>query len=207
MILSTPLSGPKRFHLERGSEAVVRVGYARVSTRDQRASLDTQREALEAIGCAKVFTDVASGAKASRPGLDAAKDYVREGDILVVTRVDRLGRTAYDTLKTIKELDEAGVRIEAQKEALDTGTPAGRLVVTVMAGLAEWERDILRERTREGLAHARANGRAGGRPAALTGPARDAALAQLAGGMPASQVAAFHGVSRWTIYRLQKPTR
>lgn len=182
----------------------MRIGYARVSTRDQRASLDAQREALEALGCAKVFTDVASGARATRPGLELAKSHVRDGNVLVVTRVDRLGRTAYDTLKTIKELDEAGVRVEAQKENLDTGTRAGRLVVAGMAGLAEWERDILRERTREGLAHARANGRTGGRPPALTGPDRDAVLAQLAGGMSASQVAAFHGVSRWTIQRLRR---
>ncbi|MCP3425160.1 recombinase family protein [Rothia sp. AR01] len=175
----------------------MRIGYARGSIRDQR-------EALEALGCAKVFTDVASSTRASRPGLELAKSHVRDGDVLVVTRVDRLGRTAYDTLKTIKELDESGVRVEAQKKNLDTGTPAGRLVVTAMAGLTEWERDILRERTREGLAHARATGRAGGRPPALTGPARDAALAQLAGGMSASQVAAFHGVSKWMIQRLQR---
>lgn len=102
------------------------------------------------------------------PGLEQAKEYARQGDTIVVTRLDWLGRFTLDTLKTIKELDERGIRIEALDTQLDTSTPAGRLVLSVIASLAEWERDLLIERTHEGLAHARAQGRFGGRPPKLT---------------------------------------
>lgn len=181
----------------------MRIGYARVSTASQVESLDAQRGALAASGCTRFFSDVASGARSDRPGLGRLLDMAREGDEVVVTRLDRLGRSTVDTLRTIRDLDETGVRIVALDLDLDTGTPAGRLVVTVLAALAEWERDTLRERTREGLAHARAQGRVGGRPRALTGETADAALAALRGGMPVAEVARVHGVSRWTIARLR----
>lgn len=181
----------------------MRIGYTRVSTRDQRDSLEAQHAALEAAGCARIFSDTASGARSDRPGLARLLDMTRKGDEVVVTRLDRLGRSTLDTLRTIKNLDDAGVRIVALDLDLDTGTPAGRLVVTVLAALAEWERDTLRERTREGLAHARAQGRVGGRPRSLTGQTADAALAALRGGMPLAEVARVHGVSRWTIARLR----
>lgn len=132
------------------------VGYARVSTREQTASLDEQRARLARLGAVRVFEDVASGARADRPGLAAARDFMREGDTLTVTRLDRLGRSRLDTLTTLHELAEAGVRVRALDMDLDTETPAGRMVVHILAALAEWERDLLRERTREGLAHARA---------------------------------------------------
>lgn len=182
---------------------MVRIGYARVSTREQQDSLEAQRAALEAAGCTRIFSDTASGARSDRPGLAHTLDVLRQDDELVVTRLDRLGRSTIDTLRTIRALDDAGVRIVAQDLDLDTGTPAGRLVVTVLAALAEWERDTLRERTREGLAHARSQGRVGGRPRALTGETADAALAALRGGMPVAEVARVHGVSRWTIARLR----
>lgn len=181
----------------------MRFGYARTSTSGQAESLEAQRIALEAAGCKRVFTDIASGARADRPGLARALDVARDGDELVVTRLDRLGRSTVDTLRTIRTLDDRGVRIIAQDLDLDTATPGGRLVVTVLAALAEWERDTLRERTKAGLDHARSQGRIGGRPRALTGETADAALAALRGGMAVADVARVHGVSRWTIARLR----
>lgn len=135
------------------------IGYARVSTKRQGDSLETQRDALEDYGCEKVFADTISGAKSERPGLDAALDFMRDGDVLVVTRLDRLGRTALDTLRTIHDLDARGVPVVMLDPALDTRTKEGKLMVTIMSGLAEWERDLLIERTKEGMAHARSQGR------------------------------------------------
>lgn len=181
----------------------MRVGYARVSTASQAESLRAQSLELETAGCERVFTDIASGARSDRLGLAAAVEYLRAGDTLTVTRLDRLGRTTVDTLKTVRDLDARGIRVTASDLDLDTATPAGKLVVSVLASLAEWERDTLRERTRAGLEHARAQGRQGGRPPALTPDQSDAALAALRGGMSVAEVARFHNVSRWTITRLR----
>ncbi|MBM4591424.1 recombinase family protein [Rhodococcus hoagii] len=112
------------------------VGYARVSTREQTASLDEQRERLTQLGAVRVFEDVASGARADRPGLAAARDFMRDGDTLTVTRLDRLGRSMLDTLTTLRDLDAAGIRVRALDLNLDTGTAAGRMVVHVMAALS-----------------------------------------------------------------------
>lgn len=139
----------------------------RRSTREQPTTLATQREALEADGCVRIFEDTISGAKSKRPGLDAALDYVRPGDRLVVTRLDRLGRTRVDTLNTMDALRLRGIVVECHHPRLDTSDPAGRLVMAVLADLAEWERDVLIERTREGLAQARKQGKTGGRPPKL----------------------------------------
>ncbi len=133
----------------------MRIGYARRSTREQPTTLATQREALEADGCERIFEDTVSGAKSRRPGLDAALDYMRSGDRLVVTRLDRLGRSRVDTLNTMDALRLRGIVVECHHPRLDTSDPAGRLVMAVLADLAEWERDVLIERTREGLAQAR----------------------------------------------------
>lgn len=181
----------------------LKIGYARISTCGQGESLENQEHTLLDHGCERIYKDIASGARATRPGLEQAKDYARQGDTIVVTRLDRLGRSTIDTLKTVKELDERGIRIEALDTQLDTSTPAGRLVLSVIASLAEWERDLLIERTNEGLAHARAQGRVGGRPAKLTANQRQAALNSLAAGMSQSQVAETFGVSRSTIARLK----
>jgi len=142
------------------------IGYARVSTQDQ--TLNLQKDALEKIGCEKIFTDTASGAKAERKGLEDALEYVREGDILVVWRLDRLGRSLKHLIETITELNNRNIGFKSLTENIDTTTSGGKLVFHIFGALAEFERDIIRERTQAGLLAARARGRKGGRPKALT---------------------------------------
>ena len=183
------------------------IGYARVSTKAQAASLEEQRERLHAEGCGRVFEDVASGARSSRPGLDTMRDYLRPGDTITVTRLDRLGRSMLDTLTTLHELAQSGVRVRALDLDLDTATAAGQMVVHVMTALAEYERSLLRERTREGLAHARARGRTGGRRRVLTPQQLDAIHATLAAGtLTLTDIATMHGVSVRTISRVKAGT-
>jgi len=183
------------------------IGYARVSTAQQAASLADQTDRLTALGCVRVFTDTASGAKASRPGLDALREFVRDGDAVVVTRLDRLGRSMLDTLTTLRDLDAQGVRVRALDLNLDTGTAAGRMVVHVMAALSEYERELLAERTRDGLAHARAEGRRGGRRRALDAEALHAIRVLLDDGtLSVPDIAAMHGVSPRTIRRVRAGT-
>lgn len=182
----------------------MRIGYARVSTHQQQESLSAQKQALEEYGCENIYTDQVSGAKTNRPGLMAALEYAREGDSVVVTRLDRLGRSTIDILRTVEELDDRGIRIEALDTKLDTDTPAGRLVISVLASMAEFERNLIVERTKEGLAHSKAQGRIGGRPPRLDVTQQQAALAAISSGMSESQVAQTFGVSRSTITRLKR---
>lgn len=150
-----------------GAESVSHlVGYARVSTADQNTAL--QREALQAAGVAQVFEDVASGAKADRPGLTTALAYLRAGDTLTVWKLDRLGRSLPHLVQTVAELSTRGVGFRSLTEAIDTTTPNGRLVFHLFAALADFERDLIRERTRAGLAVAQARGRHGGRRPVVT---------------------------------------
>lgn len=181
----------------------MRLGYARVSTKGQQESLEEQRGTLIRKGCDRVFSDVASGARAERPGLAALMDHARPGDVVLVTRLDRLGRTTLDTLRTMTALDEAGISVSALDVELDTTTPAGRMVIRVMVALAEWERDVLIERTQAGLAHARTQGRVGGRPRALNAEQVTAVLASLEAGLSVADVARMHGVSPRTIRRVR----
>ena len=140
------------------------VGYARVSTADQTLAL--QKDALEKIGCNKIFTDTASGAKAERKGLDEALEYVREGDTLVVWRLDRLGRSLKHLIETISQLDYRKIGFKSITENIDTTTSGGKLIFHIFGALAEFERNLIRERTNAGLQAARARGRKGGRPKA-----------------------------------------
>ena len=142
------------------------VGYARVSTADQ--NLDLQQDALVQAGCGKVFTDVISGAQAERPGLTEALAFLREGDTLVVWKLDRLGRSLQNLIETVRALQLRGIGFKSLQESLDTTTSGGKLIFHLFAALAEFERDIIRERTQAGLASARARGRRGGRPRAMT---------------------------------------
>jgi DNA invertase Pin-like site-specific DNA recombinase len=137
------------------------VGYARVSTQDQ--TLDLQKDALEKTGCTKLFTDTASGAKAERKGLEEAIAYVREGDTLVVWRLDRLGRSLNHLIETVADLNDRKIGFKSLTESIDTTTSGGKLVFHLFGALAEFERDIIRERTQAGLQAARARGRLGGR--------------------------------------------
>ncbi len=138
------------------------VGYARVSTQDQ--TLDLQKDALNQAGCNKIFTDTASGAQLGRPGLDEALSFVREGDTLAVWRLDRLGRSLKQLIETVSLLHQHGIGFRSLTESIDTTSSGGKLIFHVFGALAEFERDLIRERTRAGLQAARARGRRGGRP-------------------------------------------
>src|SRR5271165_4972179 len=143
------------------------IGYARVSTSDQTLAL--QLDALTKAGCAKIFTDTASGAQTERPGLNQALSYVRPGDTLVVWRLDRLGRSLKDLIERITELQSRNIGFKSLTEAIDTTTSGGKLIFHIFGALAEFERELIRERTQAGLSAARARGRTGGRPKALSG--------------------------------------
>ena len=180
------------------------VGYARVSTGDQ--NIDLQTDALQAAGCARVFTDTASGSLAERPQLSAALDYLRDGDTLVVWRLDRLGRSIRRLIETVGTLQERGIGFRSIQESIDTTTSGGRLVFHVFCALAEFERDLIRERTHAGLAAARARGRVGGRKPALTPKQVKVARRMYeAKDSTVSDIAKVLGVSRATIYRHLKP--
>lgn len=182
------------------------IGYTRVSTARQGQSLDTQREALIDAGCDpdRIYSDTISGAKWSRPGLDKALDYMRPNDTLVVTRLDRLGRNLVDTVTTISDLAERGINVKVLEPALDTSRPADKVVVNVMASLAEWERDLLIQRTREGVAHARAQGRVAGPKPKLSLEQKRQAHTLVRGGESIASVARSFDVSRQTIMRAIK---
>ena len=143
----------------------MQVGYVRVSTTDQDESL--QVDALRAAGCGKFFTDKMSGVKAERKGLDEALAYLRPGDSLVVWKLDRAGRSLKHLIELLNMLQAKGVDFMSLTEKIDTSTPGGKLIFHMMGALAEFERDLIRERTHAGLSEARARGRTGGRPRAL----------------------------------------
>jgi DNA invertase Pin-like site-specific DNA recombinase len=174
------------------------IGYARVSTPDQ--SLDLQRDALAKAGCERVFNDKASGARSDRRGLARALSHVRAGDTLVVCKLDRLGRTVRGLIDLVGDLRQRGVQFRSLTDSIDTGTPAGRLFFNVMASLAEMERELIQERTRAGLAAAKARGRNGGRPRKLTTEQVKHARRLLAD-LPVAEVAAMFGVERSTLWR------
>jgi DNA invertase Pin-like site-specific DNA recombinase len=138
------------------------IGYARVSTQDQHLHL--QQDALNSAGCIKIFTDTISGAKIERQGLDEALNYIREGDILVVWRLDRLGRSLKDLIEQLNQLHNRNIGFKSLTENIDTTTSGGKLIFHIFGALAEFERDIIRERTNAGLTAARARGKKGGRP-------------------------------------------
>ena len=180
------------------------VGYARVSTLDQKLHL--QLDALREAGCDRVFTDHVSGAKAERPGLLKALDYVRSGDTLVVWRLDRFGRSLKDLVQKVAALEEQGVDFRSLQESIDTTSPTGKLVFHLFGALSEFERDLVRERTLAGLASARARGRQGGRPRSM-----DEQKVKLASRLmqdpelSVGEVCAAVGVSSATLYRYVGP--
>src|SRR3954466_9596061 len=176
------------------------VGYGRVSTDDQDLSL--QRDALTGAGCERLFTDTMSGAKAERPGLTEALDFCRPGDTLVVWRLDRLGRSLTNLIVLMNQLAEREVGFQSLSEQVDTTTSGGKLIFHIFGALAEFERELIRERTQAGLRAARARGRNGGRPAKMD--ARKIVMARTLLDNPNANVTdicdTLH-VSRATLYR------
>jgi DNA invertase Pin-like site-specific DNA recombinase len=179
------------------------VGYARVSTQEQTLAL--QQDALQKAGCGKVFTDTISGAIQERNGLKQALDFVRDGDTLVVWKLDRLGRSLKHLIETVTHLHERGIGFKSLTEQIDTTTSGGKLIFHVFGALAEFERDLIRERTQAGLAAARARGKHGGRPALLDEKKRKLLLALYAdkGNRLADILSALH-ISKSTLYRYVK---
>lgn len=178
----------------------MQVGYARVSTQDQRPEL--QLDALGAVGCEKVFEEKASGAQRERPQLIAALDYLRLGDTLVVWKLDRLARSLKQLIETVELLESKGIGFRSLTESIDTTTPGGRLIFHIFAALAEFERNIIRERTTAGLNAARARGRVGGRPKSLSEADISAARALLSDpAITIRQIAKRLGVSVSTLYK------
>lgn len=141
------------------------IGYARVSTADQ--DLSSQEDVLKSAGCEKIYTDVVSGVKTARPGLNSAILQLRKGDMLVVWRLDRLGRSLAHLIQTVKELNEKGIGFKSLQESIDTTTSGGQLIFHIFGALAQFERELIRERTNAGLKSARIRGRLGGRPVQL----------------------------------------
>lgn len=176
------------------------IGYARVSTQEQDPAL--QHDALEQSGCDMVFTEKASGAQRERPQLTAALDYMRPGDTLVVWKLDRLARSLRQLIETVEMLEDRGIGFRSLTEALDTTSPGGKLVFHIFAALAEFERGIIRERTKAGLAAARARGKVGGRPPALSSSDLTAVKALLRDpNISVEEAARRMGVSPSTLYR------
>jgi DNA invertase Pin-like site-specific DNA recombinase len=175
------------------------IGYARVSTDDQ--NLNLQRDALKGAGCEQIYEDRVSGAKAARPGLEQALSVARAGDILVVWRLDRLGRSLKDLIGLVESLNQKGIELQSLQEALATHSSGGRLIFHLFAALAEFERGLIRERTQAGLTAARARGRKGGRPKALDRAQRQLAV-KLYGEKQhtISEICQLMGISKPTLY-------
>ncbi len=176
------------------------IGYARVSTEDQK--LDLQHDALRAAGCEKIFDEKVSGASAQLPQRDELLEYARGGDVVVVWRLDRLGRSLRDLIAFVHVLGERVVGLRSLRESIDTTSPAGKLAFHIFGALAEMEADVIRERTMAGLAAARARGAKLGRPRALTAGQVEMARTMMANPkLSARQVAEQLGVHRATLYR------
>jgi DNA invertase Pin-like site-specific DNA recombinase len=189
---------------ESGEQIMTTYGYARVSTDGQ--TLAAQDAALRAAGCAKVFAEKASGAKTDRAQLRRAIRALGEGDVLMVTRLDRLARSTRDLLNTLDEIAKAGAGFKSLADAwADTTTPHGRLMLTVLGGLAEFERELIRARTGEGRARAKAAGVHMGRPSKLNRNQQREALARRDAGEALTDIARTFGVSHTTISRLRGP--
>jgi len=176
-----------------------RIGYGRVSTSDQNPR--SQEDALNRANVDKLFVDTFTGTKASRPELDRLRDQLRRGDVLVITRLDRLGRSAKDLLAIAGELETLGVQLEVLEQNIDTSTPEGKLFFNTVAAFSEFEHGIMRSRTMDGLAAARARGRVGGSKPKMTSKHIDEAKHLYGEGKSVSDIAALLSVSRPTIYR------
>lgn len=182
------------------------IGYARVSTQDQ--NLDLQKDALKRAGCERIIVDVASGKRADRTGLDQALDILRAGDTLVVWRLDRLGRSLKHLIELITDLEDRGIGFRSLTEAIDTTSPGGKLVFHIFGALAEFERNLIRERTMAGLSAARARGRMGGRPKKLSAQQRELVRELYEQKrMSLAEICDAFGISKPTLYACVEETR
>jgi len=187
-------------HTVTASSRGARLGYTRVSTVAQ--TLDQQNAALEAAGVTKTFSDTMSGARDDRPGLAALLDYVRTGDTVVVWKLDRLGRNMIHILQTVKELTERGIMLVSITDGIDSSTPAGRMMIGVLGSLAEYERELIKERTALKREAARKNGARFGRPRKVNDAKHIATAKRMKDdGHTAKDIAKYLGVSRATLYR------
>jgi DNA invertase Pin-like site-specific DNA recombinase len=183
-----------------GTGGSARIGYTRVSTVSQ--TLDQQNAALEAVGVAKTFSDTMSGARDDRPGLAALMEYVREGDTVVVWKLDRLGRNTLHILETVRAVTDRGVILVSTSDGIDSSTAAGRMMIGVLGSLAEYERELTKERTALKRQASRANGTAFGRPKIVKDEGHIATARRMkADGHTGRDVAKYLGVSRATLYR------
>jgi DNA invertase Pin-like site-specific DNA recombinase len=177
------------------------VGYARTSTTDQRAGLEAQLRDLSAAGCVKVFSEEVSAIADERRELDRALDYVREGDTMIVTKPDRLARSTADLLAIAKALDTKGVTLRILSMDVNTATPTGRLMLALLGGIAEFERDLMLERQREGIAKAKADGKYKGRKPTARAKADD--VIRLKGeGLTGDAIADRLGIGRASVFRI-----
>jgi len=177
----------------------MKIGYARVSTTDQ--SLNPQTDSLSEAGCEKLFSDVASGAKTQRPGLEKAIEFCRKGDILVVWKLDRMGRSMSHLIEMIQQLENKKVGFQSLTEKIDTTPAGGRLIFHLFGALAEFERDLIRERVQAGLKSARARGRKGGRPPV---PEETRAMAKILladKSLSVKQICERLGIAKSTLYK------
>jgi DNA invertase Pin-like site-specific DNA recombinase len=177
------------------------IGYARTSTVDQKAGLEAQTRDLANAGCAKVFSEHASGVDAGRPELARALDYVRAGDVFVVTKPDRLARSTADLMNIVKALQTKGVELRILSMNLDTTTPTGKLMLGVLASVAEFEREIMLERQREGIAKAKAAGKFKGRQPTARAKSADVVSLYGAGTTPAD-IARQLEIGKASVYRI-----
>jgi len=178
----------------------MQIGYARVSTDDQ--NLHLQEDALTAAGCEQIYKDTISGAKTKRVGLSDALAYAREGDTIVVWRLDRLSRSLKDLIEIVADLETKGIGLKSLHEAIDTNSSSGKLIFHIFGALAEFERNLIRERTYAGLAAARARGRTGGRPVALSAAKKALAIKLYnAKELTVQEVCVTVGISKPTLYK------
>lgn len=177
------------------------IGYARTSTIDQKAGLEAQQRDLTAAGCTKVFSEHLSSVDAKRPELARAVDYAREGDTFVVTKPDRLARSTKDLLGLLETLEEKGVRVRILSMDLDTTSPTGRLMVTVLGAVAAFERELMLERQREGIAKAKADGKYKGRKPTAALMADEAIRLVNGEGLTVTEAAKRLGIGRGSVYR------
>lgn len=182
----------------------MKIGYARVSTAVQK--LEPQIDTLKSAGCKKLFDDIASGARNQRPGLDKAIEFCRKGDTLVVWKLDRMGRSISHLIQMIQQLEKKGVGFQSLTEEINTTTAGGRLIFHLFGALAEFERDLIRERVQAGLKSARARGRMGGRPPVSEKTKRMARTLMADKSLSVKQICEQLGIAKSTLFKYAGPS-